>query len=192
MREPWRRYSLNDSATTWRCIAPGHSERVRAQEYVEAAAARMRADGSEVSHVQLPLGPAVVGYRSEFRLRWVATKLHLFTVVAPAAAATTDVVDRLGEQAIDYAKQAKGRLRGLQTGVAALPVIVSSEVDAAAIAAVESAPTKRFAAFVVPTIVDLSSGVVHRYRGRLVWGAIYSAWLHERLDALPSPDSPSA
>lgn len=80
---------------------------VRPQEYVEAAAARMAADGNDVSRIQLPLGPAVVGYRSEFRLRWVATKLHAFTLVAPVAAASTAALNDLAEQAIDYAKKTR-------------------------------------------------------------------------------------
>lgn len=165
-------------------------QQMQPQDYVEAAAARMAADGSEVSRVQLRLGPAVVGYRSEFRLRWAATKMNAFIMVVPVAVATLDVLDDATEQSLGYAKEQKGRFRGFQTGVAALPVIVSSNVEADARGAVESRPSKQFAAIVLPAIVDLSCGLIHRYSGRLVWGAAYRAWLNERLDALPIPGSP--
>jgi hypothetical protein len=165
----------------------GQSVQVNADEYVEAAAARMDADGSEVSRIQLPVGPAVVGYRAQFKLKWFATKLHAFTVVVPVPAATLDVLTDATQQSLDYAKQTKGKLRGFQTGVAALPVLVSSEVSPDARATVESRPSKKFAAQTLPAIVDLSSGQIHRYEGRLVWGGIYDAWLRARLDALPHP-----
>jgi hypothetical protein len=154
---------------------------------VEAAGAQMAADGSEVSRIQLSIGPAVVGYRAQFKLRWFATKLHALTVVVAVPAATLDVVTDVTQQSIDYAKQAKGNLRGLQTGVAALPVVVSSAVSPEARSAVETSPSKRFAAQTLPAIVDLSSGQMYRYDGRLLWGGIYSAWLRERLDVLPKP-----
>jgi hypothetical protein len=156
-------------------------------EYATSVAARLTADGFEVSRVDLPAGHAVVGYRSEFRLRWMATKLHALVVVVPLPEVTAEAVGVVTEQAVDYAKRTKGQLRGLQTGVAALPVLVSSRVHEDAVAAVEARPSKHWAAFVLPTVVDLGAGAVHRYDGRLVWGGVYSAWIRERLDALPPP-----
>jgi hypothetical protein len=105
----------------------------------------------------------------------------------PVPAATLAVVTDATQQSIEYAKQAKGGLRGLQTGVAALPVLVSSDVSPDARAAVESRPLKGFAAHTLPAIVDLDARQIHRYNGRIVWGGIYSAWLRERLDVLPDP-----
>ncbi len=156
-------------------------------EYTAEAARRMTTDGSVVSQVQLATGPAVVGYQSKFRLRWFATKLHVFTVVVAVPTVTAETLAQVSQQAVDYAKQTKGKLRGLQTGVAALPVLVTTEVAPDGRDAAETRPPKAWAAFVLPEIVDLSSGQVHRYHGRLVWGGLYAAWLRERLDALPTP-----
>jgi hypothetical protein len=163
---------------------------VLANEYVNEAAQRMASDGSAVSQVLLPIGPAVVGYQSQFRLRWIATKLHCFTVVIPVADATGETVRQATEQSIDYAKQTKGSLRGLQSGVAAIPVLVTPRATPDAVAAAESPPSKGWAAIVLPVIVDLTSGRIHSYRGRIVWGHIYAAWLRDRLDALSSPRLP--
>jgi hypothetical protein len=156
-------------------------------EYVDEAARRMAADGSAVSQVVLPLGPAVVGYQSRFRLRWMASKLHVFTVVVPVSRATAETLRGATEQSINYAKQTKGRLRGFQSGVATLPILVAAQATPDALAAAESRPPKDWAALTLPAIVDLTSGRIHSFRGRLLWGALYAAWLRERLDALPSP-----
>lgn len=157
------------------------------EEYTAEAGRSMATDGSVVSQVQLAAGPAVVGYQSKFRFRWFATKLHVFTMVVAVPAVTAETLADVSQQALDYAKRTKGKLRGLQTGVAALPVLVTTEVAPDARAAAEARPPKAWAAIVLPEIVDLSSGQVHRYHGRLIWGAIYAAWLRERLDALPPP-----
>ncbi|HET6951491.1 MAG TPA: hypothetical protein VFI47_14005 [Acidimicrobiales bacterium] len=160
-------------------------------EYVHEAAERMAADGSSVSQVVLPMGPAVVGYQSRFRLRWMATKLHVFTVVVPVSRATAETLREATEQSIDYAKQTKGSLRGLQTGVAALPVVVTADATPDALAAAESRPSKGWAAFTLPALVDLTTGRIHSFSGRLVWGGLYASWLRQRLDALPSPRPPA-
>ena len=125
------------------------------EEYVQEASERMRADGSSVSVVSLTGGPAVVGYQSRFRLRWMATKLHLFTVVVSVPQATIDVVSSVTAQGIDYAKKTKGKFRGFQSGVAVIPVVVAAEVLADARAAVETRPAKSFAVITLPAIVDI-------------------------------------
>jgi len=51
-------------------------------EYLEETRPRLRRDGNEVAEVQFPGGPVVVGTQSQFRLRWLATKLYLFIIVA--------------------------------------------------------------------------------------------------------------
>jgi hypothetical protein len=172
------------------CVS-GHYLWVLPHEYADEAAHRMAADGSAVSQIVLPIGPAVVGYQSQFRLRWMATKLHVFTVVVPVSLATAETLRGATEQSIDYAKQTKGRLRGLQSGVAALPVLVTAQATPDALAAAESRPSKEWAAFTLPAIVDLTSGRIHRFSGRLLWGGLYAAWLRERLNALPSPRPPN-
>ena len=131
----------------------------------------------------LPGGPALVGYQSKFRLRWFATKLHLFTVVVPAPQATAPLLDDVIRQSIEYAKRTKGRLRGLQTGVAIIPALVAADVQSDARTAVEARPGRAWAAIALPTIVDLAAGETYLYRGRLIWGGIYGAWLRERIAA---------
>jgi hypothetical protein len=130
--------------------------------------------------VPLPGGPALVGYQSKFRFRWVATKLHLFTVVIAVPEVTREILDSVTTQAIDYAKKKRGKLRGFQTGVAVIPIVAGSHVQPDARAAVEERPAKIFALILLPAIADLETAETYTYRGRLVFGAIYTAWLRER------------
>ena len=153
------------------------------EQYLHLAAQAMQADGSAVSQVALPGGPALVGYQSEFKLRWMATKLHLFTVMVAVPAATPQGLDALNRDALDHAKRAKGRLRGAQTGVAAIPVLVATHVTPEARAAVQAAPKKEFAAFTLPAIVDLSAGEVLSYQGTAFLGFVYASWMRKRRDA---------
>ena len=162
------------------------------EEYVEQAAERMRADGNDVGPVDLPVGRATVGYRSEFRVRWGATKLHLFIVVLPLPVATGEWLTALGRAAAEYAKATKGQLRGLQSGLAVIPALVASEVRPDAREAAEAKPGKEWAVFSLPTVVDLAASQTYTYRGRMVWGAAYASWLRERQAAALSPPPPSA
>lgn len=153
------------------------------EEFVQQTAQRLRADGNTVSEITLPGGSAIVGYQSKFRLRWAATKLHLFTVVISVPDATRDVLESVTTQAVDYAKKTKGRLRGFQTGVAVIPVVVAGRVHTDARAAVEARPQKIFAVILLPAIVDIENQQTYAYSGRIVFGALYAAWMRERLRA---------
>jgi hypothetical protein len=112
---------------------------------------------------------------------WFATKLNLFTVVATRSEATSEGLDGLISESIEYAKRTKGRLRGFQTGVAAMPILASNAVTAEAQDSAQGRPVKGFAAITMPAIMDLSSGEAYRYEGRLVLGAVYTKWLRERM-----------
>jgi hypothetical protein len=147
----------------------------------------MLADGNVVSSVQLECGPALVGYQSRFQWKWVATKLHLFTVVVAVPVATSENLAAVTAQATDYAKRTKGKLRGFQTGVAVLPALVADEVLPEARMAAEARPKTGWAVFVLPAIADLNAQEMYSYRGRLVWGGVYASWLRERLGAVVAP-----
>lgn len=156
-------------------------------DYLRTAAGLLEADGSRVSRVQLPGGAALVGYRSKFKLAWAATKLHLFTVLYPTDLASPMQLDALSQDALDYAKATKGALRGLQSGVAIIPVLVARSVSDQARAAALARPEKKFAAFVLPAVVDLTTGQTFSYSGRFVWGGVYAKWMRARVAATVPP-----
>jgi hypothetical protein len=161
---------------------------MNAEEYLQGAARRLQGDGSEVSRITLPGGTALVGYQSKFRILWLATKVHLFTVLYPTEVATDTQLAALSREAVSYAKATKGTLRGLQSGVAVIPALVAESVTEQASAAAAARPKKEFAALLLPAIVDLGNGQTLSYQGPIVWGAMYASWLRARLSAaLPAP-----
>jgi hypothetical protein len=115
-------------------------------EFIASTISNLKTDGNTVTAVDLPSGPVTVGYQSKFRWLWFATKLNLFTVVATRPEATPESLAGLTSESIEYAKQTKGRLRGLQTGVAAMPILASNAVSPEAKDAVKARPVKGFAA----------------------------------------------
>ena len=151
------------------------------EDFLLSTVTNLRNDGYKVSEVELPSGPAAVGYQGKFRWLWFATKLNLFTVVVARSEANADGLSELISESVAYAKQAKGRLRGLQTGVAVLPILASNVVTPEAIDLAESRPVKGFAAIAIPAIIDLSNGRAHLYEGKFIIGAVYAKWLRERM-----------
>ena len=161
---------------------------MNAEEYLQGAARRLQDDGSEVSRVTLPGGTALVGYQSKFRILWLATRVHLFTVLYPTDVATDTQLAAFSREAVSYAKATKGTLRGLQSGVAVIPALVAESVTEQASAAATARPKKEFAALLLPAIVDLGNGQTLSYQGPIVWGTMYASWLRARLSAaLPAP-----
>ena len=148
---------------------------------VELIRQRMVEDGNEVSPVQLAGGSALVGYQSKFRWKWMATKVHLFIVVVAVPQATSAIMAAVTVDAINHAKSIKGKFRGLQSGVAVIPILVSSDVLPEARATVESPPGKQFAVIQFPAILDASAEQVYSFAGRVLVGGLYTSWLRERL-----------
>lgn len=157
-------------------------------EYLKIVVDRLHADGAEVTTEQIGGFSAVVGYRSKFRWRWIATRLHLFTIVVHEPVITAEGLAQFSEDALDYATSQKGTFRGIQNGVAAIPVQVGSQVSPAAVAAAESAIMRRFSAFAWPAIVDLSDSEVHSHQGSVDFGVVYASWMRQRTAAALSPD----
>jgi hypothetical protein len=151
--------------------------------YIEATRARLGADGCETRDENWSGSTVLVGYRSDFRLTWLASNLHLYTIVAPAASVTAAAIEGFTNACLDYAIARKGQLRGLQSGVAVLPALVSPAVDDAAIAWAALTQRMRFAAFARPVVVDTTRGTVGCFRGRTAIGAIYSGHLRNKLAA---------
>ncbi len=157
-------------------------------QYIELVETQLLAEGAEVSRESINDTSALVAYRTEFRLSWLASRLYLFTVVVGVPVATVTGLEQLTKDALAYAIARKGRFRGLQRGVAAIPVLVGKSVDVDARAYAETRVVRRRGAFSWPAAVDLSARTVHRHQGRVFIGGLYSSWLISQTDlALPIP-----
>jgi len=161
-------------------------------EYLEETRARLRRDGNEVVEVEFSGGPVLVGTQSKFRMRWLATKLHLFTVVASAPNATAEVLTKLTDDSLSYANGMKGTFKGFQSGFGVIPALVSEHVHPDARQLAESPPAKHWAAFALPVVIDLSADAAYSYAGQILGSWVYIPWVHKRISVtLPPPAAQS-
>ncbi|MEU6203134.1 levansucrase [Micromonospora musae] len=156
------------------------TESVRA--YIDTTGQRLRADGCEVKTEDWGGLPVLVGYRADFKLRWMATKLHLFTIAAPATSITASAIQAFTTSAFDYVLARKGQLRGLQSGVAVFPALVGTQIEPRALSWAQQKQQVRFAALARPVVVDASTGAAGAFRSTTTLGFVYSAHLRRKLD----------
>ena len=145
-------------------------------------------DGCTVTNESVGPVQAMVGYRSNIK---ALSKVHLFTAVASVPEVNEAAVRDFSHRVSDYTKAQKGRLRGMQSGVMALAVLVAPNVDGAA-KEIAAKPFRLgaggFAAMVQPAVVDLTEGRVYTFRGRRLWGAALAGYLRKKsLLYLPDP-----
>ncbi|MEU8487230.1 levansucrase [Streptomyces sp. NPDC048641] len=152
-----------------------------ARNYLASVEGRLQADGCATRWEDWSGVPVLIGRRADFRMSWMATNLHLFTVAAAVPEITAQSVDTFTSQVLTYAKKNKGGLPvGLQTGVAAFPVLVSERVDPAAMAWAEQQQRNRFASFARPVVVDSAQRYVGFYRGKPAIGRVYASHLIDK------------
>jgi hypothetical protein len=135
--------------------------------------------------------PVVVGRRSDFRLRWMAVRLHTFVVVArfrtDLVPPASPVLERFLDASCAYAAAHKGGLpRGLQTGTAAVAVAVVDDGDDGARAWADHPHGRRFAAMAYPVAVEASTGRV-THPPRMMVGAVFNGHLRRIAEAIVAP-----
>jgi hypothetical protein len=159
----------------------GQHEQPAAQAYLASVESRLAADGCVTRWEDWAGVPVLVGRRADFRLRWMATKLHLFTVAAVVPEITVSAISGFTEQVMKYAKDTKGGLPvGLQNGVGAFPVLVSDRVDPAAVRWAEEQQRIKFACMTRPVVVDSARQYVGMYRGKPALGRVYASHFIEK------------
>jgi hypothetical protein len=153
----------------------------RAERYLAAVRDRLAADGCDLRDERWNGWPVLVGRRSDFRMRWMATRLHQFACVTVLPEISRSAVEQYTTQALRYAVDNKsGMPRGFQTGVALFPAMISDRVDPDALAWAEAQQRLQFAVMARPVVVDVARGVVAAFRGRAKLGAVYNGHLRAK------------
>ncbi|MEZ0447223.1 hypothetical protein [Cellulomonas sp. ICMP 17802] len=153
------------------------------RQYVDDISSSLRAAGYAVELHAIGGWPTLTGYRADFRLRWMATKLHTFVCVRSVPVVTVDELSAFATASLEYTKAAKGAMRGAQSGVAAIAVLVGETVEPAAAEYARKELVRHFAAFAWPVTVDLSTGQRSSHQGRPAIGAIYTGWMRKQIAA---------
>lgn len=126
----------------------------------------------------------LVGHMSQFRLRWMAVRIHLLVYVQTVDTVTIDGLERFTLASMQRAIAAKGALRGLQVGVAVAPIQIGASVTDGARRYAQHQILLRHGAFAWPVAIDATSGEVHRHTGRPLAGWIYTKWMREQVDTV--------
>ncbi|TIC84375.1 levansucrase [Nocardioides sp. GY 10127] len=148
------------------------------EEYLSGLRARLAADGCTVGEAQLRGGRAVLGHRADFRLQWMATRLHLVTLALPWSRVDAPAIESFVEDAWAWARaNKKGLPVGMQSGLAVFPVLVGEEVSAVAKEAV-AGQRHAFGTLCRPVAVDLSAdGQATWFDRRTKVGGVFSGHL---------------
>jgi hypothetical protein len=147
------------------------------------------AAGYTLTNVTLDGRPALVARASNFRWRWMATRLHTFVVVADFEPVPSDdaPLERFLELAGNYARENKGGLpAGFQTGTAVVAVAVVHGTSTAARKWALHNHGRKFGHVAYPVTADTETGeVVHP--PPMVVGAIYNGHLKAIAEKIIAP-----
>jgi hypothetical protein len=150
------------------------------QAYLHSLSERLTADGCSVIQEDWSGVPVLIGRRSDFRLQWMATKLHQFTIAADVSRVTAESIESFTAHAMEYVKQ--GVMRGGQSGVAVFPAMISTEVEPGSGEWAAQRQRTHFACMGRPVVVDTARGTVSCFRGNATLGLVYSGHLRRKLD----------
>jgi hypothetical protein len=154
---------------------------------LDEVANRMRADGFDVHPGELPFRGAVIGTKGVFRLRWLATKLHIYIVLIEQDTLDVATFDGLISAANAYA-QSKVRwwYRGLQQGVAVVPICICRRATEASIIQASGVPTRKFAFLSYPCIFQADLGKLYMSDEKIVVGVLYDKWIKSMINGILS------
>jgi len=138
---------------------------------------------AEKNEVSIGRFKAMQFYDEVFKVKWVATKLKIFSFVAfQSELRKQDMIDYTNLCLEKALNEYKGLPRGMQNGVASFSVMAAENIDAETIAFAMSRPKKHFAAFEMPVIFDLTANKLFYYEKTPIWGSIYYKHFREHIE----------
>jgi hypothetical protein len=150
------------------------------QDYMRELVERLEADGCD-PHWDTTGAPFLIGRRTDFRIRALAPRLHLFVIAAVLPEITLSGLEQFTGFAMNTAiRRSNSLTRGLQSGIAVFPALISDRVEPAAMRRARVWQRARFAAIGRPTVVDTADRAVGAYRGTPVVGLLHAAYLRRK------------
>jgi hypothetical protein len=132
--------------------------------------------------------PSVVGYEKKFRWGWMATQLNTFVVASDYGSeqVTKETIEKHLTEAFAYAKKHyKGWPRGFQSGLGVISIIISTNLSDEAIEYCHKLSSgKKWAGFTIPVVINGSTGEVHSFDKKPMWGAIYYPHFRKMIDEM--------
>lgn len=142
-------------------------------EYLQAIENRFNKDGFH-QHREVVNGLEVtVATAKEFRLSWMATRMHYFGIFGAKDHVTQQDAEKFSQASFELAKRKFTGMRGMMQGFASISALASNNVDLAAKQWVEHYQKKHFSSFELPVIIDLSTYETLYCRKKPWFGRIY-------------------
>jgi hypothetical protein len=124
-----------------------------------------------------------VATMQEFKLSWMATKVHFFGIYGVVGEVTLDVMQSYSAEAFNFSMHYySGIARGLQSGFASISAIITMNVAPDVKKWVAQCTKKHFASFEIPVLVDLATLELVYCRKKPLWGRIYYGRFHDFIE----------
>lgn len=132
--------------------------------------------------------PTVIAYEKKFRWSWMATQMNTFIVSSDFGdeKLTTKVLESHLTESFKYAsKNYNGWPRGLQSGVAVISILISSNIDEdVKNFCLELKSGKKWAGIAIPVVIDAKDGTVYSFKRDPMWGKIYFPYFRKLIAEL--------
>ena len=123
-----------------------------------------------------------VGYKKEFRLSWIATRLHLFIVIGKTdQKIDKNLIENFSKESFQYALEHNTGWRGFQSCVAVIAILEGTEMENEALMYCMQSPPKHWGACEIPVIYDRKNKTAIRYSSIPMWGAIYYPHFNKKI-----------
>ncbi|MCL8025109.1 hypothetical protein [Nocardioides bruguierae] len=147
-------------------------------EYLAGLRDRLQQDGCDVSEAELRGGRALLGYRKDFKIQWMGSRLHTMVLALPWDRVDLPALEGFVADAAQWSHlNKKGLYNGLQSGTALFPVLVGNEVTPPAAQAAAAKQRQEFGQVTRPVTVDLSTGTTSMFTGSPVVGFVFNGFL---------------
>ena len=134
--------------------------------------------------------PTVIGYDKQFRWSWMATQLNTFVVASDLTdkTITVETIENHLKESFEYSrKNYNGWIRGLQSGVGVISILISENVpEEAKMYCKKLKSGKKWAAFTIPVVVDTKTNEVFFFNKKPMWGRIYFSFFKKTIQRLTS------
>ncbi|MGH1386573.1 hypothetical protein [Kordia sp.] len=132
--------------------------------------------------------PTVIGYDKQFRWSWMATQLNTFIMASDLGdqTITVETIENHLKESFDYSrKNYNGWLRGLQSGVGVISILISENVsEDAKVYCKKLKSGKKWAAFTIPVVIDATTKEVFFFDKKPMWGRIYFSFFKKTIQEL--------
>jgi hypothetical protein len=132
--------------------------------------------------------PGIIGYDKKFKWRWLATQLNTFVIAIDYGdqPISVETLESALDVSFAYAKKHyNGWPRGIQSGIAVITLLISSNIDTKSIAYCQQLKSgKKWAGFTIPVTIDSTDQQAYFFSQYPIWGRIYYPYFKDLISKL--------